>query len=234
MKKTNGRDVELTPLRTVRKVFLSIIAIILCIVLLDFASRHASVQIVFGLEVIFFAVVAFYSKFRVKCALASKWNDLPIPLVPRFILTLAIFIALAHVLAQKTIFPFTDVGMFDEAMPPCPPGTRVYAPYMYTTMVDGKIIVHSIRRASTFWAGEYKIEDSMYSGMMYFKYRHTRKVNKKLKYFAKKSGMVGLKAKDITYTFDVDGFKLFKVEDVREFKKLPVRYLDGREYVPGN
>lgn len=140
-----------------------------------FTSPKRLVVIVLGL---FVAVAcSVYAIFRRK-EIVNWLSLLEGGRVQKSILLLVVFLCVIHTLTQRTHYPVTHVGMFEQSnFERLTEDTNIFTPAMYCHYVDGELKIESIRRATFFMEGDLNLKSHTYLGMIYFKWRHTEFVN---------------------------------------------------------
>ena len=149
--------------------------------------------------------------------------------IQKVITSMLLLLCLVFTLTQKTIYPITHVGMFEESFySRLTKDTQIEAPAMYCHYVDGKFRVESIRRASFFFPGDLDLDCHIYLGMIYFKWRHTEYVNDIIIKAAQREGLK-LAPMDLVYSLGEDVHIISKTQTQLSTSKT--KNIDGRAYM---
>jgi hypothetical protein len=166
--------------KIVHKVILTIVLLLLVsYMLMQQTSYDAFARITFKAGLFFVMAWALgFCIFRLRKEISHWFSLIEGSVIQKVITTMLLLLCMVFTLKQKTIYPITHVGMFEESFySRLTEDTQIEAPAMYCHYVDGKLRVESIRRASFFFPGDLDLDCQIYLGMIYFKWRHTEYVN---------------------------------------------------------
>ena len=148
--------------------------------------------------------------------------------IQKVVASVLLLLCLGFTLTQKTIYPITHVGMFEESTyTRLTKDTQITAPSMYCHYVDGEFRVESIRRASYFFPGDLDLDCHIYLGMIYFKWRHTEYVNDIIIKAGQSRGLK-LSPMDLIYSLGEEVHFISKTKSKLSTEKA--RFNCGREY----